>query len=45
MMDARSEYISGYNDVEKRFDAEYRGLIDIDKALSAKWLDAYQGGL
>jgi len=40
--DMRSEYISGYNDIQERFEKEFGGQVDIDKALSATWLDEYR---
>lgn len=41
MIDARKTYLNGYNDVQKRFEKEFATSIDIEKALSAKWIDDY----
>ena len=39
--DMRKSYILGYNDIEQRFITEFGPDIDIDKALSANWLNEY----
>lgn len=40
--DMRNEYINGYNDIQERFEKEFGEQVDINKALSAKWLDEYE---
>lgn len=42
MKDLRSEYIAGYADIEKRFSNEFGVHVDIDRALSAAWLNEYE---
>lgn len=40
--DMRKGYINGYNDIEERFVKEFGVDVNIEKALSAKWLDEYK---
>lgn len=41
MKDLRQELIGNYNDVQKRFETEFAPKIDIEKALSASWIDEF----
>lgn len=43
MIDLRPTYIAGYNDIEEKFKASFGEQIDIDKALTAVWLDEFKG--
>lgn len=42
MIDYRKEFLNEYSDIQEKFKAEYGNKINIEKALSAEWLDEWK---
>lgn len=42
MRDYRQEFLGEYNDIQQKFKAEFGDKVDIEKALSAPWIDEWK---